>query len=215
MHFLTLQLDHHRHRHYHRHDDHYLPGRRSRMGTRTYPEGAIQLWFNFFSLNILGLFLPQQVYHHSDAERPISSETIFFHSLSNHDQCGLVFIAQPLKMTNYIFPSHCPCRPKIFHSAAQTNCHVNFSKKGNCDENLDKLLTALSGQSWGHVTKPSARRRSERIISFSSKNQCDEGFAHMQTSDRTNCWYWVSSGMFTTYIQFPGEGNVLFFSRKI
>ena len=182
------------------------------------PEHILRVQFSFGSIffskyHILGLFLPQQVYHHSDAERPISSETIFFHSLSNHDQCGLVFIAQPLKMTNYIFPSHCPCRPKIFHSAAQTNCHVNFSKKGNCDENLDKLLTALSGQSWGHVTKTSAGRRSERIISFSLKSQCDEGFAHMQTSDRTNCWYWVSSGMFTTYIQFPGEENVLFFSK--
>ena len=30
-------------------------------------------------------------------------------------------------------------------------------------------------------------------------------FAHMQTSDRTNCWYCVSSGIFTMYIQFPEE----------
>ena len=37
-------------------------------------------------------------------------------------KCGLVFFAQPLKITNYILPSHCHCRPKIFHSAAQTNC---------------------------------------------------------------------------------------------
>ena len=127
---------------------------------------------SLFSLNnrFGNCFLPQQVYHHSDAGRPISSETIFF-SFSFKSwllwwKCGLVFFAQPLKITNYILPSHCHCRPKIFHSAAQTNCHVNFSKKGSCDENLDKLLTALSGQSWGHVTKTSAGRRSERICSY-------------------------------------------------
>ena len=72
---------------------------------------------SLFSLNnrFGNCFLPQQVYHHSDAGRPISSETIFF-SFSFKSwllwwKCGLVFFAQPLKITNYILPSHCHCRP--------------------------------------------------------------------------------------------------------